>query len=126
MNLLQKKISPGMHLAQWMPLIFLQLHDGLIWPCQLFCFEAVLSQSWALYFQEENFVARLRLLKNVLLEIELFSRPGKNHWVTDLIEAQQGGEWEELVKIWSTTQVLAAVEVEAEEGEEEVVVKELK
>ena len=85
-----------------------------------------MSQSWALYFQEENFVARLRLLKKVVLEIELFSRPGKNHWVTDLIEAQQGGEWEELVKIWSTTQVLAAVEVEAEEGEEEVVVKELK
>ena len=86
----------------------------------------MLSQSWALYFQEENFVARLRLLKKVVLEIEPFSRPGKNHWVSDLIEAQQGGEWEELVKIWSTTQVLAAVEVEAEEGEEEVVVKELK
>ena len=71
-------------------------------------------------------MARLRLLKKVVLEIELFSRPGKNHWVTDLIEAQQGGEWEELVKILSTTQVLAVVEVEAEEGEEEVVVKELK
>jgi len=85
-----------------------------------------LSQSWALHFQEENFVARLRLLKKVVLEIELFSRPGKNHWVTDLIEAQQGGEWEELVKIRLTTQVLAVVEVEAEEGEEEVVVKELK
>ena len=71
-------------------------------------------------------MARLRLLKNVLLEIELFSRPGKNHWVSDVIEAQQGGELEKLVKIWSTTQVLAAVEVEVEEGEEEVVVKELK
>ena len=67
-------------------------------------------------------MARLRLLKKVVLEIELFSRPGKSHWVPDLIEAQQGGEWEELVKIWSTTQVLAAVEVEVEEGEEEVVV----
>ena len=87
-----------------------------------------MSQSWALHFQEENFVARLRLLKNVLLEIELFSRLGKNHLMSDLIETQQGGEWEELVKIRSTTQVLAVVEVEAEEGEEEeeVVVKELK
>ena len=85
-----------------------------------------MSQSWGLYFQEGKFVARLRLLMKVVLEIELFSRPGKNHWVSDLIETQQGGEWEELVKIWSTTQVLAAVEVEAEEGEEEVVVKELK
>ena len=71
-------------------------------------------------------MARLRLWKKLLLEIELFSRPGKNHWMSDLIEEQQGGEGEELVKIWSTTQVLAAVEVEAEEGEEEVVVKELK
>ena len=85
-----------------------------------------MTQSWALYFQEEKFVARLRLLKKMLLEIELFSRPGKIHWVSDLIEAQQGGQWEELVKIRSTTQVLAVVEVEAEEGEEEVVVKELK
>ena len=83
-----------------------------------------MSQSWALYFQEEKFVARLGLLMKVVLEIELFSRPGKNHWVSDLIETQQGGEWEELVKILSTTQVLAVVEVEAEEGE--VVVKELK
>ena len=117
-----------MHLAQWMPLIFPQLHDGLslIWPRLLFCFEAVLHQSWALHFQEGMFVARLRLWKKLLLEIELFSRPGKNHWMSDLIEEQQGGEGEELVKIWSTTQVLAAVEVEAEEGEEEVVVKELK
>ena len=71
-------------------------------------------------------MARLRLLKKVVLEIELFSRPGKNHWVSDVIEAQQGGELEKLVKIWSTTQVLAAVELEAEEGEEVVVVKELK
>ena len=71
-------------------------------------------------------MARLRLLKKVVLEIELFSRPGKSHWVPDLIEAQQGGEWEELVNIRSATQVLAVVEVEAEEGEEEVVVKELK
>ena len=31
-----------------------------------------------------------------------------------------------MVKIWSTTPVLAAVEVEVEEGEEVVVVKELK
>ena len=112
-----------------MPLIFPQLHDGfsLIWPRLLFCFEAVLHQSWALHFQEGMFVAMLRLRKKLLLEIELFSRPGKNHWVSaDLIEAQQGGKLEKLVKTWSTTQVLAAVELEAEEGEEVVVVKELK
>ena len=51
-----------------------------------------MSQSWGLYFQEGKFVARLRLLMKVVLEIELFSRPGKNHWVSDLIETQQGGE----------------------------------